>query len=173
MLITKQKTYVQLCWVINLTCISFCRRVSHMNDHEWDMKHPQRSGVKERRNSSSSNSSQRSSTSRQAKKTKNQSTEPDVISHQMDDKVISMSHILHPLHSTTSKFFVWRKFMIPNSQTFHLDFPLPLNIISLMIWMLLGAFLNRSLAVDAQYIETKLYICNVKCWQTSSSTCTW
>lgn len=53
------------------------------------MKHPQRSGVKERRSSSSSNSSQRSSTSTQAKKTKNQSTEPDITSHQMiNDKVI-------------------------------------------------------------------------------------
>lgn len=65
-----------------------CRRISHTNDHEWDMKHPQRSGVKERRSSSSSNSSQRSSTSTQAKKTKNQSTEPDITSHQMNDKVI-------------------------------------------------------------------------------------
>lgn len=61
-------------------------RISHTNDHEWDMKHPQRSGVKERRSSSSSNSSQRSSTSTQAKKTKNQSTEPDITSHQMNDK---------------------------------------------------------------------------------------
>ncbi|XP_062566618.1 AF4/FMR2 family member 4-like [Saccostrea cucullata] len=61
-------------------------RISHTNDHEWDMKHPQRSEGKERRSSSSSNSSQFSSTSKQSKKTKNQSTEPDMTGHQLDDK---------------------------------------------------------------------------------------
>lgn len=66
----------------------FYRRVSHSDNHEWDMKHPQRSECKERRHSSSSNSSQPRGTSRCTKETKNQSTEPDITAQQMHDKVV-------------------------------------------------------------------------------------